>query len=40
MDRSWMYDRVYSNRHGLKEEYVRRIKDFVKRALKQLICKF
>ncbi|CAL5197243.1 unnamed protein product [Lathyrus oleraceus] len=39
MDRSWMYDRVYSNRHGLKEEYVRGVKDFVKRALKQPICK-
>ncbi|XP_050876180.1 uncharacterized protein LOC127079866 [Lathyrus oleraceus] len=39
MDRTWMYDRVYSNRHGLKEEYVRGVKDFVKRALKQPICK-
>ncbi|KAI5425714.1 hypothetical protein KIW84_031510 [Lathyrus oleraceus] len=39
MNRSLMYGRVYSNRHGLKEEYVHGVKDFVKRALKQPIYK-
>ncbi|XP_004513291.1 uncharacterized protein [Cicer arietinum] len=38
MGRTWMYNRVHENRHGLKEEYVSGVKDFVKRALKQPIC--
>ncbi|CAL5196102.1 unnamed protein product [Lathyrus oleraceus] len=39
MDRTWMYDRVYFNRHGLKEEFVFGVKDFVKGILKQPIYK-
>lgn len=33
-----MYNWVHANRHGLKKEYVRGVKKFVKRALKQQIC--
>ncbi|CAK8535758.1 unnamed protein product [Lathyrus sativus] len=39
MDRTWMYNRAYSDRHRLKEEFVRGVKKIVKRALKQPICK-
>ncbi|CAJ2636394.1 unnamed protein product, partial [Trifolium pratense] len=38
MDRTWMYNRVAANRNGLEEEFIRGVKRFVKRALKQPIC--
>ncbi|CAK8538474.1 unnamed protein product [Lathyrus sativus] len=39
MDRTWMYNRAYSDRHRLKEEFVRGVKKFVKKALNQPIWK-
>src|SRR4051812_18951546 len=33
MDRSWMYDRVNSNRYGLKDEFVSGVEDFVNKAM-------
>ncbi|CAK8534496.1 unnamed protein product [Lathyrus sativus] len=39
MDHTWMYNRAYSDRHGLKDEFVRGVKKFVKKALNQHICK-
>ncbi|GAU50457.1 hypothetical protein TSUD_240550 [Trifolium subterraneum] len=38
MDRTWMYNRLNANRHGLQEKFVRGVKNFVKKALKQPIC--
>ncbi|CAK8576951.1 unnamed protein product [Lathyrus sativus] len=39
MDRTWMYNRAYSDRHRLKDEFVCGVKKFVKKALNQPICK-
>ncbi|CAK8571161.1 unnamed protein product [Lathyrus sativus] len=38
MDRTWMYNKAYFDRHGLKEEFVHGVKKFVKKALNQPIC--
>ncbi|GAU39080.1 hypothetical protein TSUD_321510 [Trifolium subterraneum] len=37
MDRTWMYNRVNDDRFGLKTEFVRGVKQFVKRAIKRPI---
>ncbi|CAI8596244.1 unnamed protein product [Vicia faba] len=33
MDQSWMYDRVNSNKYGLKDEFVSGVEDFVNKAM-------
>ncbi|XP_045790558.1 uncharacterized protein LOC123885326 [Trifolium pratense] len=37
MDRTWMYNRVNDNRFGLKTEFVRGVKQFVKRTINRPI---
>ncbi|CAI8584721.1 unnamed protein product [Vicia faba] len=39
-DRSWMYDRVNSDRYGLKDEFVNGVEDFTPNEVKHHLYKF